>query len=1294
MTTIVLQTVGTVIGGALGGPIGAAIGGAVGAIAGNVVDQRLFGKSRRSVGPRLDDLRVQASQEGAAIPLVFGRTRISGQVIWATKLEEITETTTQKASAKGGGPKSSSVEYKYFANFAVGLCEGLISGIGRVWADGKPIDIGRFTTRLYRGDETQLPDSLITAVEGTDAAPAYRGLAYLVFERLPLADFGNRIPQLSFEVLRGCNGVSDTIRALTIIPGATEFGYDTVAVTRNEGGGRTVSENAHMAVERTDFSVSLDQAQASCNNLEMASLVVTWFGNDLRCGTCQIRPGVEVADKATVTESWVVGGAARSAAHVVSNVNGAPAFGGTPSDASVVRAIQDMHARGLQVMFYPFVMMDVPAGNALPNPYGGVGQPAYPWRGRITGSVAPGLAGTVDKTAAAVTQIAAFVGTAAPGQFVAGGNSVTYSGPAEWSYRRMILHYAKLCALAGGVEAFLIGSELRGLTTLRSSVNVFPFVNALITLAAEVKAILPSTKISYAADWSEYFGHQPGDGTNDAYFHLDPLWASASVGFVGIDNYLPLTDWRDGRQHTDYLAGWRSEHDVAYLKANISGGEKFDWFYLSDMARLAQTRSAISDGTYGKPWVFRPKDFKSWWLNQHFNRPAGVQSATATAWVPQSKPIWFTEIGCPAIDKGANAPNVFYDAKSSESQLPPFSGGSQDDLAQHRFLQAVHEYWQAGGAHNPISSVYGATMVDSTRMFVWAWDARPYPAFPLLSDVWADGENYARGHWLNGRVDQIDLAELIMKLCARYGLTEVDVSEVHAGIAGYLIDRPMAGRDALEDLLELFAIDVVESGGVVKFRSRGSAEVLTIADGLRVEPEDQRKSIEEILRAQEADVPQALRVIYVDEAQDFGSAVVQRRRISASSQRENTVSIAAVIGAHEAQARADALLEENWNGRERLSIALPPSLLKLEPGDVIARGDASLWHVRRVGDGIARAVDAVSFDFATYDAPVFAGRSGRLAAGTFAGAPLFRMLDLATTRGGAELGPWVAATAAPWPGTLNLFEQSANGAFAFNRSVEQRATIGETLSVLPAGLVSRFDYRATLDVKLYQGALQSAAREAVLNGANAIAIGTETTGYELLQFSSAALIGASTYRLSGLLRAQDGSLAEMLSSRPAGQDVVLLNGAVLPARLSLAEALVAQSWRCGPSQLDPAHPSYAGSALAPTSRSLRCLAPAHLVGWRSGGDVVFRWIRRTRSDGDSWDAVDVPLGEESESYIIEILDGAAVERSASVATSTFTYTAAQIAADFGTTPTSFTVRVAQVSPVVGAGTFTQRTINA
>ena len=110
-----------------------------------------------------------------------------------------------------------------------------------------------------------------------------------------------------------------------------------------------------------------------------------------------------------------------------------------------------------------------------------------------------------------------------------------------------MLHYAHLCALAGGVDAFCIGSEMRGLTQIRDSADGYPAVRALCTLAEEVRAILgPDTRIGYAADWSEYFGHQPADGSGDVLYHLDPLWASPAIDFVGIDNYMPLSDWRDG----------------------------------------------------------------------------------------------------------------------------------------------------------------------------------------------------------------------------------------------------------------------------------------------------------------------------------------------------------------------------------------------------------------------------------------------------------------------------------------------------------------------------------------------------------------------------------------------------------------------------------------------------------------------------------------------------------------------------------------------------------------------------
>ncbi len=180
------------------------------------------------------------------------------------------------------------------------------------------------------------------------------------------------------------------------------------------------------------------------------------------------------------------------------------------------------------------------------------------------------------------TETAVFLGAAEPEDFSASASGVSYSGPAEWSYRRMVLHYAHLAELAGGVDAFLIGSELRGLTTLRSATSTYPFVAGLVTLAADVRAIVGGgTAISYAADWSEYFGHQPADGSGDVHFHLDPLWADPEIDFVGIDLYHPLSDWRDEAGHADEASG-RSPYNLDYLGGNIRGGEGFDWYYASD----------------------------------------------------------------------------------------------------------------------------------------------------------------------------------------------------------------------------------------------------------------------------------------------------------------------------------------------------------------------------------------------------------------------------------------------------------------------------------------------------------------------------------------------------------------------------------------------------------------------------------------------------------------------------------------------------------------------------------------
>ncbi|MCY7398301.1 MAG: phage tail protein [Sphingomonas bacterium] len=192
MATLLLTTLGT----ALGGPIG----GALGSIVGQSIDQNLFGPPARR-GPRLNNLSVQTSSYGTPIARIYGRMRVAGTVVWATDLRE--------AEVVSGGGKGSpgAITYAYSASFAVALSSRAAQSIGRIWADGKLLrgSDGLFKTkvkhRFYTGSEAQPVDPLIAATEGVGGSPAFRGIALAVFEDLALADYGNRIPSLTFELV-------------------------------------------------------------------------------------------------------------------------------------------------------------------------------------------------------------------------------------------------------------------------------------------------------------------------------------------------------------------------------------------------------------------------------------------------------------------------------------------------------------------------------------------------------------------------------------------------------------------------------------------------------------------------------------------------------------------------------------------------------------------------------------------------------------------------------------------------------------------------------------------------------------------------------------------------------------------------------------------------------------------------------------------------------------------------------------------------------------------------------------
>lgn len=1292
MATLVLAAAGSALGGALGGSVAGlgalALGKAAGAVLGSAIDQRLLGSGSSPVETgQVDRFRVMGSSEGTPIPRLFGRNRLAGQIIWSSRFLE--HVSTESVGSKGGG--ASVRQFTYSVSLGIALCEGVVSRIGRIWADGQPVDQSGLTIRLHPGTEDQLPDPVIEAIEGAGQAPAYRGTAYVVIENLDLTPYGSRIPQFNFEVFRRpVDDLSDVarspaldIRGVALVPGTGEYALATEPVyLRREQSDSTVT-NIHNDQGLPDLVASTAQLAAELPSVGSVSLVVSWFGDDLRCSRCTLRPAVEQRDDDGNPMPWVVGGQPRIEAKTVSVVEGRPVFGGTPADASVLQAIRHLRSSGLAVMFYPFILMDIQGENGLQDPWtGNADQPVVPWRGRITLDRAPGMAGSADKTSAATKEVAAFFGSAQGNDFVPQEQTVLYRGTEEWSYRRFILHYAHLCALAGGVDAFCIGSEMRGLTQIRSAVDSYPAVDAMRTLASDVRAILgPDTRIGYAADWSEYFGHQPQDGTGDVLFHLDPLWSFKDIDFIGIDNYVPLSDWRDGESHKDIDA--ESIYDLNYLMKNVSGGEGYDWYYSSQEARDSQDRTIISDGSYAENWIFRYKDFQGWWSNLHFNRIGGVRTDQPTEWRAGLKPIWFTELGCPAVDKGTNQPNVFHDPKSSESYFPYYSSGERDDLIQHAYLQATFRYW-SDPENNPASTMYAGRMIDMSRAHVWAWDARPWPDFPGRLDTWIDGSNYATGHWLNGRMSAATLAQVVADICQRSGVETIDVSRLHGVVTGYLIESIESGRQSLQPLIVAHAFDSFAVGDAMCFVSRGGSTSLRLEAEACVAVDGQ--AIVARTRSPAAETADRVTVGFVRDDEDYQTGAASVLAPDVKEPRAEQTSLALVLRDEQAKAIAARALSEGRIARDSITCTLPPSRLAICPGDVVTLAGTSgeaLFRIDKIEDAGSRAISATGIEWQVYSVPV-ASSSKKAARRISASVPVWaKFLDLPLLRGEEDpLSPHLAVSRVPWAGPVAVYSASSDSGYAFDRDICRPATIGSLFEPLPKGQPGLW-MPFTVKVKIAVGALQGRSEGDVLNGANVAALRYGDVGdWEVIQFLEATLISDRIYAVSGFLRGQAGTDWLIPDVWPAGTDFVLLDGSVEQVTLSGSARGIERHFRIGPANRGYNDVTYSHIVETFIGVGLRPYAPTHLtVETLSDGDFRFSWIRRSRIDSDSWLGMDVPVGEERELYLAQIVKGDEILWQDTVTNTTLI----RRGADVDSEATEF--RVAQISARFGPGPF-------
>jgi hypothetical protein len=626
--------------------------------------------------------------------------------------------------------------------------------------------------------------------------------------------------------------------------------------------------------------------------------------------------------------------------------------------------------------------------------------------------------------------------------------------------------------------------------------------------------------------------------------------------------------------------------------------------------------------------------------------------------------------------------------------------GSVDQTAAAA-VQVAALFGSAQAANNPVSPVYGGRMVRLADCAAWTWDARPYPFFPELGEVWTDGPNWRLGHWLTGRLGAVSLAALVRALCRRAGLPEdrIDVSGLWGGVEGYLVTALESPRASIATLARHFGFDAAESEGVIRFVMRERGPVAVVAPDDMVPAGAQGGASGEVLeltRAQETELPQVLKWTVARADEEYDTAVVEAARITAGSTRVTAESFPLAAPPEEAARRARRALAEAWVGRETAAFALPPSRLALDPGDVVQlahEGRLVDYRITGIADAGFRRIEAVRQDRAVFALPPEPPRPVRLPRPPVWGAPEVVLLDLPQLSAEQPAhAPLVAAHARPWPGRIAVWRSAGEDGFELVTSLGSRARIGSLVADLYPGPTSRFDLGNAAVVDLLSGTLASVTDLALFGGANALAVESAPGVWEVLQAGAAELLTPGRYRLTRLLRGQRGTEWAMGDPTPAGARVVAIDAALASLPIGEAELGLPAIWRIGPALRPPSDESYAATSFTPNGTGLRPFSVVHVEQpWRTArepGDLVIRWTRRSRSlASDGWDGV--PLAEESESYEVEILDGANVVRALESTAPRVTYAAAEQIADWGGLlgpGDTLDLRIFQLSALVGRGT--------
>ena len=249
---------------------------------------------------KISEFTVNTAEYGSAVPEVIGTTRISGNVIYYDDFTAHEHKETTK-SGKGGGTRQTNITYTYTVAVILGLCEGAISGIGKVWRGKEIYDYPNDKIELtaFMGTQNQQPWAYVVGKHPDKAMP-YAGLAYMA----GVVDMGNSasLPQFNFEVkgklLSTGDGVdvnpADYIRYVLDKVGLSNVPIDGLSNYRS------FCANADLLISSPPDS-NPKQAQAIINDIcKLTNAYFFWSNDRFRIVPVETRPVGEWTPDTTI----------------------------------------------------------------------------------------------------------------------------------------------------------------------------------------------------------------------------------------------------------------------------------------------------------------------------------------------------------------------------------------------------------------------------------------------------------------------------------------------------------------------------------------------------------------------------------------------------------------------------------------------------------------------------------------------------------------------------------------------------------------------------------------------------------------------------------------------------------------------------------------------------------------------------------------------------------------------------------------------------------------------------------